>query len=65
MRKWNELQFVIVIVINIVSMTIVIAGEILSGLYFLYKTELYTCTISTLVLSGVVMILGDLYSKRK
>lgn len=62
-KKWCEIQFTIVIVLNILLFLGVIVGETLSGNNYLYKTETFTLSIVLLVISGMIMILSEVYSK--
>ncbi len=61
MKKWYEIQFVVVSVVIVLTFTFTFCGEIMSGKYFLYGTEVFTSLLGGLVVSGVLMILFDLY----
>ena len=63
MRKWYEIQFIIVSVLNILLYLGVIVGETLSGDNFKYKVETSTVGIALMVISGMIMIISEIYSK--
>ena len=65
MKKWYEVQLVIVVVLNVLALTIWVCGEVISGKRFLYSTETFTILIGLLVVSGIVGLLGNWYLDNK
>jgi len=65
MKKWYEIQFIGVAVLNVLTFLIITVGQILSKRDYLYRHETMTVNIALLVVSGVIMVLGTLYNKPK
>lgn len=63
MKKWYELQFVIMVAIIVLLFTFTLCGEVLSGKFFRYKTETFTIAIGLLVISGVIRFLAEVFKK--
>ena len=63
MRKWYDIQYLVIFVTNLVTLVFITVGEVLTKKDFLYTEEVMAFLIGLLVLSGVLMIIGTIYSK--
>lgn len=64
MRKWYEIQFVTIATLNIIIFIFTMAASIRSEREFLYIKDTFTVSISLLALSGILMILFDMYQPK-
>lgn len=65
MKKWYVINFVVWAVISIVTLIFINIGQTVSGKYYRYMDETGSILIALLLLSGILMILCEIYIKPK